>query len=437
MKTTGLGYLFKRGKSGSKVKDSEPGIYYLQFTVNGSKKFMSLKTGNKVIAQKRRKKTLLPALFVDTSEKVILHVAEARKLLNNVKINLDDVWSKYENSAKRPQSSPGTLGNYKRMWKCFKDWLNAEYPDITSIDKITDKVAEEYSNFLWTKPITENTYNYHLQACNLVLKIVTGSLQTAFTGLSRKNGESINRLDFSPEQIKLIFATLDSKDFKIMNKPEMKLLCYIGTFTGLRLHDAVMLKTDSVDLKKNLISLTPAKTRNISRQVHIPIHPELRRQFNNIDKGDYVLPSISERYLRNPTGVKLDFMTILDKAGLTDSKKPSKGRRRRLYGFHSFRHSFCSIAANAGVPMSTLAGILGDNSRTLEKYYLKVNDKAKLDCINSLPSLIKLANPGVIDVELLSDAEVLSGRIQDACKLIIDNKMNANLKKQLLAILKC
>ncbi len=227
MKTTGLGYLFKRGKNGSKVKDSEPGIYYLQYTVNGSKKFMSLKTGNKVIAQKRRKKTLLPALFVDTSEKVILHVAEARKLLNNVKINLADVWSKYESSAKRPQSSPGTLGNYKRMWEGFKEWLNDEHPCINTVNHITPAVSEEYSVFLWKKNIAENTYNYHLQALNLVLKIVTGELQTAFTGIRRKVGEQINRKDFTPEQVNEIFKVLDDKTFKIMHKDEMRLLCYV------------------------------------------------------------------------------------------------------------------------------------------------------------------------------------------------------------------
>ncbi|MEI8245110.1 MAG: tyrosine-type recombinase/integrase [Lentisphaerota bacterium] len=431
MKTTGLGYLFKRGKSGSKVKDSEPGIYYLQYTVNGSKKFMSLKTGNKVIAQKRRKKTLLPALFVDTSEKVILHIAEARKLLNNVKINLDDVWSKYENSTKRPQSSPGTLGNYKRMWKCFKEWLNAEHPCINTVNHITPAVAEEYSVFLWKKNIAENTYNYHLQALNLVLKIVTGELQTAFTGIKHKVGEQINRKDFTPVQVNKIFSVLNDKKFNIMHKDEMRLLCMVGLFTGLRLIDAALLKCESIDFDKNVLSVMPIKTRGIQRWVHIPIHPELRKELLKVEMSQtYVMPNVAERYLRNPTGVKLDFMQILDAAKLTDFKAREKGRGRRLYGYHSFRHTFASTASNSGSGITTLGSLLGDNPRTLEKYYIKVSDANKIKAVNSLPSIIKpSASLAVIDKDALPE------RVKMAILLIQELKISMTVKNQILALL--
>ena len=430
-RTTGNGYLFKRGKHGETLRDSDEGIYYLQYEVNRHRKLISMKTDNKAIAEKKRKELLLPALMLDSKEKVILHIAQARKILNNVKFPLDTVWSKYENSAKRPQSSPGTLKNYKRMWMGFKGWLNTEYPQISIVSQITDKEAEEYSNFLWSMNIAENTYNYHIQALTLVLRIITGEAKTVFSDIKRKKGISISRLDFSPEQVNKIFSVLNDKKFKIMHKDEMRFLCYIGNFTGLRLHDAVMLKTESVDLKKNLISLTPAKTRNIQRQVHIPIHSELRKQFDNVNmKLNYVLPSISERYLRNPTGVKLDFMSILDEAGLTDFRTPAKGRRRRLYGFHSFRHSFASFAANSGVPITTLAALLGDNAGTLEKYYVKVSDKSKLAAIDSLPSIASLNDsPSVVD------KEAMSIRVACAILLIQELKIGKKAKQQLLTIL--
>ena len=390
-----------------------------------------MRTDNRAIAEKKSNEILQPALMLDSKEKVILHIAQARKILNNVKFPLDTVWSKYENSAKRPQSSPGTLINYKRMWKGFKDWLNAEYPQISIVSLISDKEAEEYSNFLWTKSITENTYNYHLQALHLVLRIVTGEKKTVFSDFKRKKGECINRLDFSLEQIAKIFEILNDNKFKIMHKDEMRLLCYIGNFTGLRLCDAAMLKTESVDLKKNLISLTPAKTRNIQRQVHIPIHPDLKQQFDKVDmNATYVLPLISERYPRNRTGVILDFLSILEKAGLGAFKTRPRGRRRRLYGFHSFRHSFASFAANSGVPITTLTALLGDNAGTLEKYYVKVSDKSKLAAIDSLPSIASLNDsPSVVD------KEAMSIRVACAILLIQELKIGKKAKQQLLTIL--
>ena len=432
-RTTGNGYLFKRGKNGERLKDSDEGIFYLQYTVNGHRKLISMKTDNKVIAEKKRKELLQPALMLDSKEKVILHVAQARNILTHVNTALDGVWAKYENSTKRPQSSPGTLGNYKRMWEGFKEWLNDEHPCINTVNHITPAVAEEYSVFLWKKNIAENTYNYHLQALNLVLKIVTGELQTAFTGIRHKVGEQINRKDFTPEQVNVIFKVLDDKTFKIMHKDEMRLLCYVGLFTGLRLIDAALFKCESIDFNKNLISVMPVKTRGIQRWVHIPIHSELRKELLKVDmKQTYVMPHIAERYLRNPTGVILDFMSILDKAKLTDFKARERGRGRRLYGYHSFRHTFASTASNSGSGITTLGALLGDNPRTLEKYYIKVSDTNKIQAVNSLPSIIKpSASLAVIDKGALPE------RVKMAIVLIQELKIENNIKFKLLKLLKC
>lgn len=430
-RTTGNGYLFKRGKNGERLKDSDEGIFYLQYTVNGHRKLISMKTDNKVIAEKKRKELLQPALMLDSKEKVILHVAQARNILTNVNIALDGVWAKYENSTKRPQSSPGTLSNYKRMWKCFKEWLNDEHPCINTVNHITPALAEEYSVFLWKKNIAENTYNYHLQALNLVLKIVTGELQTAFTGIKHKVGEQINRKDFTPAHVNKIFSVLNDKKFKIMFKDEMRLLCYIGNYTGLRLIDAALLKCEAIDLDKNLISVMPQKTRGIQRWVYIPIHPELRKELIKVDMSQtYVMPNVAERYLRNPTGVKLDFMKILDAAKLTDFKARKKGRGRRLYGYHSFRHTFASTASNSGSGITTLGSLLGDNPRTLEKYYIKVSDTNKIKAVNSLPAII--AQSGCMGSK---DKETLPERVKKAILLIQELKISMTVKKHLLALL--
>ncbi len=164
-----------------------------------------------------------------------------------------------------------------------------------------------------------------------------------------------------------------------------------------------------------MLSLIPVKTRGIQRWVHIPIHPELRKELLKVDmKQTYVMPHIAERYLKNPTGVKLDFMSILDKAKLTDFKARERGRGRRLYGYHSFRHTFASTASNSGSGITTLGALLGDNPRTLEKYYIKVNDENKINAVNSLPAIVmnkkKSLKDSMLDrvnaiVELLSRAD--------------------------------
>lgn len=66
-----MGYLYQRGK-----------VWYVQFTVEGKTKNLSLKTENKKTAEKKRRELLQPALTLNSTEQVISHVAEARKLFN-------------------------------------------------------------------------------------------------------------------------------------------------------------------------------------------------------------------------------------------------------------------------------------------------------------------------------------------------------------------
>ncbi|MEI6422651.1 MAG: hypothetical protein WCP55_10560 [Lentisphaerota bacterium] len=114
-----------------------------------------------------------------------------------------------------------------------------------------------------------------------------------------------------------------------------------------------------------------------------------------------------------------DFSEVLDKAGLTETIKAERGRDRRVYGFHSFRHSFASFAANAGIPISTLAAILGDNARTLEKYYVKISDESKTKAIMSMPALTAGSDTGaVIDIKPVSELEELKNRVNQALELI-------------------
>lgn len=457
----------KKTKAGNLWKRN--GTYYLVKVEKGNRTVVSLHTGKLTEAEKCRDDILKPALMANTSEKVARNIAEARELLTDVKYTLDVVWNQYLKSSKRPQSSPGTLGNYERCWRLFKLWLTSNHKEIERINQITEKEAEAYAAHLWEKDekkdtgkkedekkeltaeekklkrgITANTFNYHIQALNLIFKIIINNEKTPFSEIQRKKEEKINRKNFTDEQIKKIFAAFEDEKLIIPNKSEIKLLCYIGALTGLRMADAVLLKWEQIDFANRMITATPIKTRGIQRKVHIPLAPQLKSQLDraeSLDKSEYVMPGIVERYQRNPDGVVDDFHKILDleSVGLKEVKEAARGKNRRLYSYHSFRHSFASFAANAGIPISTLAAILGDNTRTLEKYYVKISDESKTKAIMSMPQLTAGTDTGaVIEVKPISELDEIKNRVKQALEIIGTAKLediSETFKKKLLSVL--
>lgn len=425
MKQTKNGWMYKRNKQGRKVADDEPGIYYLQYQTNGKVKLTSLKTDDKKKAEKRRTEILQPALMLDTKAKVLVHIAESRKIINDKKHPLDKVWKEYDDSPSRLLSSAGTMGNHKCHWNAFQDWLSKNKPGFTTLNEVTNVETQEFSDFLWGKKITEETYRYYMISLKLVYKHVMDTTETPFDGLKKEKAKQIGRLDFTPANMLKIHEELDKPDFYMLNKAEMKLLCSIGQYTGLRLVDAVMLKCKMVDMEKSNICLHPVKTIRRDKIVSVPIHPEFKAILANVDlSGEYVLPAMAERYKHNPSGVKDDFMRVLKQAGLDEEQTRDRGLSRKLYGFHSYRHAFASMMASAGVPIAVLASILGDSIRTLERYYVKINTASQINAINSLSS-----------VKTVSEVDKLSKRIQDACKAIESAKISKAIKEELHKIL--
>ena len=105
----------------------------------------------------------------------------------------------------------------------------------------------------------------------------------------------------------------------------------------------------------------------------------------------YILPNVAKRYQHNRCGVQQDAMKIIHCAlGVETSTRDTEGKRAlpaNLYSLHSFRHSFCSFCANAGVPLDIVAEIVGHGNPAMTRHYAHLNDTAKENAISVLPML--------------------------------------------------
>lgn len=393
-RSKGAGCIFKRGK-----------YYYLMIRTAGKAKLTSLKTSNREQAEEKAL-ALEAVMGAKTKEEIALHVAQARKLVASKTLPIEASWTAYKASPARPDSSLGTLGNYERNWKAFTAWLGSAYPEIRNVGQISKTLALEYAAKLGAKEISFSTFNYHIQSLRLVCRILkdeSGLEENPFTVVEMKSGVKQSRRDFAPGEVLKILNSFDDDALKILNKAEMRMLFYVLAFTGLRLADAALLKWNSVEWRRKMIVCHPVKTRQVAREVHIPMLPALAEALEDAkrikDESGYVMPHVAGRYLRNRDGVSSDCIKVIEHCDFKERNGAEHGVDRRLYGVHSFRHFYASQCAMSGVPIALLADILGDNIQTLQRYYLHANDTAREKVLAALPSPVPAAVPVAIDTK--------------------------------------
>lgn len=329
---------------------------------------------------------------IDSREKAIVEIAVNRKLLKHNNISIKKAWEVYLDSPNRPDSSENTLKGYMYMFKRFQKWLVNENQSVMKINHVTDDVAKNYSQYLWKLGGTERTFNAHVKGMALILRVLNPDNLNPFRkeNITRKIENQQGHKKLTEDQIVKILNSFNEPDLKLLNKKEMSVLFHIGAMTGLRLIDCCLLKWENILLPQQLIKCIPQKTKRIKRAAVIPITGKLEETLQEAsewkDDSDYVLPMVADRYKRNPDGIRKDCIKILEYSGLEISEEVDGIRRKRRInriGFHSFRHSFASIMASNGYSIQMLAKILADDTRTLERYYIDIDDEKVKETFNN------------------------------------------------------
>ena len=220
-------------------------------------------------------------------------------------------------------------------------------------------------------------------------------------------------MSFTHEQEKALMEALEDSRFKVKNKPEIRVIYYLGLFTGQRLKDCVLLRWSKVNLAQKKIECKQFKT---GKEVTIPIAPQLLAVLDEAltwktDAYGYVCPKVAERYNKEDgngknTGnglVNIDVLRVIRWIGLeTAVKVEGRAKAISVYGFHSLRHSFASHCAEAGVPKAVVQSILGDECDILDAYYTHIGDEAQQKAIAAIAG----------EVGVITDKERISRTLQ-------------------------
>ena len=147
------------------------------------------------------------------------------------------------------------------------------------------------------------------------------------------------------------------------------ILCAVTT--GLRLGDVANLTWDAYNAKAATLTVATQKT---GATITAPIHPDFANWLSNRVRGigkAPIFPELASQPIGGNRGLSMQFRKIVEKAKISGRviEREGKGRTGYSKGFHSLRHTFVSMLANAGVAQDLRQKLAGHADEKVHSAY--------------------------------------------------------------------
>jgi integrase len=230
-------------------------------------------------------------------------------------------------------------------------------------------------------------------------------LSAAFNGALRQGHISVNpclaiepvkdkaaarKATFTPAQVTALIEAAESEDWKG--------LISVAYYCGQRLGDCANLQWHQIDLAGEIktIRFQQGKT---GKEVPMVIHPALQKILSALREHRKVVPLSSEDdeafvfpelAQRNISPLSKYFRGLMARAGIKqrvirERDESGSGRRVNALSFHSLRHTFNSVLANAGIPEETRMALTGHTTRQMNQTYTHRELSIYRDAVAVLP----------------------------------------------------
>ena len=380
----GSGCLFRRGK-----------YWCVRWMVNGKVYNCSTKESNRRKAEDKAREILAP--FQTRNEEEILETLTARveglRRAANA-LPMEKAWDKFDSNLARKEVSPLVNRIYRARFFAFVDWMHRNRPGVAELRAVTDEDAQAFMRDIRAakSPKTFNDYRSVLSQVWRILADEAGLDSNPWQKIRPLERETHTRRELSVEELASVIERTDG---------EMRVLFALGIYTGLRLGDCLALDWGAVDFVRGFIQWTPRKTKKHGTIVRIPLFPALGRILAEKPKSKrhgVILPGLAADYERcNPQFCR-QVKAIFEASGIstqtdTTRSNPITGTKRKAVdvGFHSFRHTFVSLCANAGVPLAIVQAIVGHTNAAMTSHYFHVSDTALKSALSALPDVTRPA----------------------------------------------
>lgn len=380
----GTGYIVKRGNN-----------FFARWVVNGKVYTKTTGTSNRREAEKVLADLVSPFVQHDEIETLQRHATKVQGIQAELKayedaqpaLGINAAWTAYLKSTNRPDTGEATLRQYGFQFGKLQDWLTTHHPEVKELRHISKPIADEFAAHIGGK-LSANSYNKYIALFKCVWKVLADTAKLTsnpWENIRRKVQIGHTRRELTVEELSKVCAEVSG---------EMRLLFAIGIYSGLRLGDCALLDWGAIDLVRGIVSVIPRKTARHSdgQPVKIPMHKTLSAMLAETPtakRRGYVLPATAKLYKRNSSELSNRISRIFQKCGIkTQAEKQAGQHHARVdVGFHSLRHTYVSLCANAGVPLALVQSIVGHSNPMMTLHYHHASEDALKTAVAALPDV--------------------------------------------------
>jgi integrase len=327
-------------------------------------------------------------------------------------VPLSKAWERFDTSPRREPVVEKLNGIYETRFSSFVAWAKKNRPDIVGLADVDAEAVEGFMRLLRAK-VAPKTYNDYralfVQVWNLLDKEAGLDGFNPWQEIKPLPKDTHVRRELTVEELARVVTPLEG---------ELKLLFALGIYTGLRMGDCATMDWGAVDLARGFIQWRPRKTKKHGTIVRIPLFPALAAMLAEIPvrrRRGFILPELAEEYGRDSAYVSERVQRIFKAAGIkttsdtgrANPKNTQTTRQAVDVGFHSLRHTFVSLCANAGVPLPIVQAIVGHTNAAMTTHYFHVSDDALRGAVAALPNVFRApaALPAPETAEAVETAE--------------------------------
>ena len=259
----------------------------------------------------------------------------------------------------------GTYRNHTYSDKMLRDWIENKGQKDILIDVVTGDLFEEFRFYLKKKRFTAKTVNRHLcWLSRLMYRAISKRIirYNPFEDAIYEKEERKIRFLQKSDVAKLMALKVNDREAE-----QARQMFLFSCFTGLAIADMERLKFSHIQTAADGRRYIRKERQKTKVESVVPLHPiteailsRCREEQTVKEKGDdLVFPCDCSRSAIN---------NKLSTVGL------ACGIRQRL-SFHMARHTFGTLSLSAGIPIESIAKMMGHASIYSTQIYAQVTDK--------------------------------------------------------------
>ena len=261
--------------------------------------------------------------------------------------------------------SAGTYRNHTYSDKMLREWIEDKGRKDMPIHAVTEDLFEDFRFYLKKKRFTAKTVNRHLcWLSRLMYRAVSQKIirYNPFEDATYEKEERKIRFLQKSDVSKLMALRVNDREAE-----QARQMFLFSCFTGLAIADMERLKFSHIQTSADGRRYIRKERQKTKVESVVPLHPiaeeilgRCREEQTVKEKGDdLVFPRSCSRSTMN---------NKLSTVGL------ACGIRQRL-SFHMARHTFGTLSLSAGIPIESIAKMMGHASISSTQIYAQVTDK--------------------------------------------------------------